>query len=122
MAGRRTDDDDDDASALSHNPFRALESIRDALPAGEPAKKASRRRTPQVVLRLERKGPNGEEVTIVDGLELKEKTLESRLIDMKEELGCAGVVIDGRISLRGDWRERVRAILAARGVSKISVT
>jgi translation initiation factor 1 len=70
---------------------------------------------------MERKGRGGKEVTIVDKLGLRAVELEAWCKDLKHALGCGGSVDGETIVLQGDLRPRLPAVLAARGVSKVTV-
>lgn len=105
-----------------NNPFAGLKDALGPLPAGPAAPvEAPPKGPPRAVVRLERKGRGGKEVTLVEQLELRPSELQDWLADFKRKLGCGGVVEGGALVLQGDSRERVRALLAARGVRKISV-
>ena len=122
MTGRRDDEEDDEALApLSHNPFGRLEAIRDQLPAGEQAKKKVAKPPARAVIRLERKGHGGKEVTVVSHMELSPKDLEKWLKSLKSELGCGGAIDEGMIYLQGDQRERLPAVLTKRHVGKVTI-
>jgi translation initiation factor 1 len=75
----------------------------------------------KAVVRLQRKGFGGKEVTVIEQLDLKPKDLEAWLKLLKQALGCGGVLDSGNLILQGDHRERIRAWLEGRGVKKISV-
>ena len=75
----------------------------------------------RAVLRLEKKGRGGKEVTVVEQLELPPVELERWLKDVKQALGTGGSVEGGRLVLQGDHRERLRLLLLARGVRRVSV-
>ena len=122
-----------------HNPFAALGSLRQTLatppaakndaasapeppaapaaPGGETT--AVTGKIPRAVIRMERAGRGGKEVTVVDHLEVSDKA--EWLKALKSALGCGGVVEDGRIVLQGDHRKRLPALLTARGVRKVTV-
>lgn len=100
-----------------NNPFGALADLKQALPSKPaPAKALGPERA---VVRLERKGRGGKEVTVVDKLELKPDVLGEWLKALKQALGCGGAVEDGTLVLQGDQRERLPALLEARGVRKV---
>jgi translation initiation factor 1 len=114
-------------------------------PASEPASKSSpatQRRTPadkaasaQVVLgaadakgpawavvRLERKGRGGKEATLVEKLGLTPAELATWCKDLKQALGCGGVVEGDTLVLQGDLRSRLPTALTKRGVRKVTVS
>jgi translation initiation factor 1 len=117
-----------------HNPFASLGALRQTLPGGDapPSEPAPPTRQPtappapagktipRAVVRLERTGRGGKEVTVIDHLEVKNR--DEWLKALKSALGCGGVVEEDRLVLQGDHRERLRTILAARGVKKITVS
>lgn len=108
------------------HPFASLEALRGSLPDGPavaaPAAAAPAARAPaRAVVRMERKGRGGKEVTVVDKLALRPAELEAWCRDLKHALGCGGSVDGELIVLQGDLRARLPAVLAARGVGKVSV-
>ena len=109
------------------NPFASLEALRSSLPSGpSPAATAPLARARpsgpvRAVVRMERKGRGGKEVTIVDKLGLGAAELEIWCRDLKHALGCGGSVDGEAIVLQGDLRSRLPAVLAARGVGKVTV-
>ena len=111
-----------------HNPFGALGAIRDTLPeraapaAPAPINAATRPTGPaRAVVRMERSGRGGKEVTVVDHLGLSPKDRDVWLKALKGALGCGGVIEDDRLVLQGDHRKRLPALLEARGVRKVTV-
>jgi translation initiation factor 1 len=76
---------------------------------------------PRAVVRIERTGRGGKEVTVVERLGLPPIEREQWLKALKATLGCGGVVEGDALVLQGDHRERLRTILAARGVKKVTV-
>ncbi len=70
---------------------------------------------------MERKGRGGKEVTVVEKLALKAPDLEQWCKDLKQALGCGGAVDGETIVLQGDLRARIGAVLAAKGVAKITI-
>src|SRR5215475_259450 len=110
----------------SAGPFARLEALRGSLPAGpvqpaSPAPDARPQGPARAVVRMERKGRGGKEVTVVDKLGLGPAALEAWCRDLKQALGCGGSVDDELIVLQGDLRARVAAVLTARGVGKVTV-
>ncbi len=112
--------------ATKKDPFAALEALRSSLPVGKPVSKPL---TPAVVpkppsravVRMERKGRGGKEVTVVDKLGLRPAELEAWCKDLKQALGCGGAVDGELIVLQGDLRPRVPAVLTAKGVGKVTI-
>jgi translation initiation factor 1 len=112
-----------------HNPFGALAHLRgDAPPAEDtssepaPAPAPARGQTiARAVIRMERSGRGGKEVTVVEHLALPAGELEKWLRALKSSLGCGGTVEGDAIVLQGDHRKRLPALLTARGVRKITV-
>jgi len=105
------------------NPFEKLKDLYRDLPPG-PAPKASKPKPKgpaRAVVRMERKGRGGKEVTVVEQLELKPAELEAWLKALKQSLGCGGAVEEGALVVQGDHRPRVKAWLEGRGVKKVSV-
>src|SRR5947209_18773254 len=85
-----------------NNPFGVLGGKRTPDAPKPPAK---------AVVRMERKGRGGKEVTVVEQLELKPKELEEWLKALKNALGCGGVVEGQNLVLQGDQRKRLPSIL-----------
>ncbi len=111
---------------VKKSPFEALEALRSSLPAGvrnqprEPDHKAPKPPA-RAVVRMERKGRGGKEVTVVDKLGLRAHELEAWCRDLKQALGCGGAVDGELIVLQGDLRTRVAAVLTARGILKVTL-
>lgn len=82
------------------SPFARLAALRSSLPAGpagpdQPASPAADARPggpARAVVRMERKGRGGKEVTVVDKLGLGPAALEAWCRDLKQALGCGGSV------------------------------
>ena len=114
-----------------HNPFGVLGKLRDSLPeppAAPPPPKAPDQQPPGIktypraVVRMERSGRGGKEVTVVEHLEIPPKDRETWVKALKSALGCGGQVEGDTLVLQGDHRKRLPAILTARGVRKITVS
>ncbi len=107
-----------------HNPFGALKQRLGQLPPAtrplttSPGRASAPKRA---VIRLERKGRNGKEVTLVEQLGLGEEAMVSWLGELKRSLGCGGTVEGAALLFQGDQRERLEKALRARGVERISV-
>jgi translation initiation factor 1 len=106
------------------SPFAALEKLRGSLPEGKPPPEKTEKKPAgpaRAVVRMERKGRGGKEVTVVEKLGLKEAELEAWCKALKQALGCGGSVDGDMIVLQGDLRTRVPAVLEARGVARVTV-
>lgn len=66
-------------------------------------------------LRIEKSGRNGKTVTVVDGLPKNAEFLARLLSDLKRACGAGGSAAESALEIQGDQRERVRALLVARG-------
>lgn len=108
------------------DPFAELEKLRASLPVGPtpttaPAAQPVRKGPARAVVRMERKGRGGKEVTVIEKLGLNERELADWCRALKAALGCGGAVDGDTIVLQGDLRQRAPAILTARGVGKVTV-
>ena len=106
-----------------HNPFGALRDKLGELPQGPAPRQERQEPAPRgparAVVRMERKGRGGKEVTVVEQLGLKAKELDVWLKALKGALGCGGAVEGDTLVLQGDQRKRLPAILESRGVRKV---
>ena len=109
------------AKDSKQSPFAALEQLRDQLPKGPAAPTPAPKGPARAVVRIERKGRRGKEVTIVEKLALKPVELEAWCKALKQALGCGGAVEEDAIVLQGGLRDRIAAVLEKRGVQKITV-
>jgi translation initiation factor 1 len=127
MSKKKHEDQVREAQGQAGSPFAALAGLRDALPPGpapapaatEPPRAASG--PARAVVRIERKGRGGKEVTRVEKLGLDEDGLARWCSELKKALGCGGAVEGDAIALHGDLRSRVEALLVARGVRKVTM-
>ena len=124
--GKKKDEAPAPAPAPFNNPFGALKSKLGELPsqpAPEPsAASAKEPKGPaRAVVRYERKGHGGKEVTLVEQLELSLVQRQTWLKELKQSLGCGGTLEGDTLVLQGDQRERLPRLLEKRGVRKISV-
>ena len=103
-------------------PFAELAKLRDQLPPGPAPKQPEAPRGPaRAVVRLERKQRRGKEVTVIEKLALPPRELETWCRELKQALGCGGVVEGDAIVLQGNLKQRLPAVLEARGVAKVTV-
>lgn len=106
-----------------NNPFGNLKSTLGELPAGPPPRAAAVHKGPaRAVVRYERKGRGGKEVTVVEQLGLPLDDLIDWLKALKTALGCGGSIEGNALVLQGDQRERVPDLLQARGVRTVKVS
>lgn len=70
---------------------------------------------PVAKLRMEKAGRGGKTVTVVFGLPNNLTFLKELSADLKRACGAGGTVTGDGVELQGDLRERVRALLLARG-------
>lgn len=107
-----------------NNPFGALSGLKESLPTGPAKEERAREKSKppaRCVIRLERAGRKGKEVTVLDHLELPVDQREVWLGEMKAALGCGGVVEGVTLVLQGDQRERAEAWLKKKGVRQVVV-
>jgi translation initiation factor 1 len=114
-----------------HNPFEALARLGHTPADGvEKTEKPDPKTThperavpsvPRAVVRLERSGRKGKEVTVVDHLELTTAERDKWLQSLKSALGCGGTIEGESLVLQGDHRKRLPALLSKRGVKKVTV-
>ena len=112
-----------------HNPFGALAHLRPDPKPDPPKETASPKPStepravtvPRAVVRMERKGRGGKDVTILEQINLNPTLRQRWLKELKAALGCGGVIEGDSIVLQGDHRKRLPDLLAKMGVRKISV-
>ena len=71
------------------------------------------------MVRFERKGRGGKEVTVIEQLALRPRDLEDLVKNLKKSLGCGGMVDENTLVLQGDQCERVVTWLTSYGVAKV---
>ena len=102
--------------------FEKLSALREGLPPGKSKAEVEARKPPaRAVVRLERKGRGGKEVTVIEHLDLPVMERETWLDALKTGLGCGGVLEGDALVLQGDQRERAKKLLEKRGVKKVTV-
>lgn len=111
------------------NPFAALDALRASLPPGSapaPEKISPAKPAPKLparaVVRLEKKGRRGKDVTVIEKLDLKPAELEIWCRELKQAMGCGGTVEEDAIVLQGDLRSRLAAALTEKGIPKVIVS
>jgi translation initiation factor 1 len=109
-----------------HSPFAGLAErlgmpAAPAPPPAAPTAAAPPRGPARAVVRLERKGRGGKEATVVEKLDLRPAERERWLKELKQALGCGGALEGDDLVLQGDLRPRVKALLEARGVRKVTL-
>ena len=121
--GKRHDEPAKEPAVPFNSPFARLAAQRESLPQASALpearpKAAAPPKVPSkpVVVRYERKGHGGKEMTRLERLELGSADLAKWLKDAKQALGCGGVVEGNDILLQGDQRERAAAWLAKRNI------
>ncbi len=67
------------------------------------------------VLRLEQKGRGGKTVTVVTRLPRHAAFLAGLAAELKRACGTGGTATEDSVEVQGDHREKLRALLAARG-------
>lgn len=110
-----------------HSPFAGLKDKLGELPRGPEPRHPERKPEPpkgpaRAVVRMERKGRRGKEVTVVEQLALPDSALHEWLKALKGALGCGGTVEGDALVLQGNHRDRVRALLEERGVRRVTVS
>lgn len=66
-------------------------------------------------LRMEKAGRGGKTVTVVDGLPRNAAFLKDLCQELKRACGAGGAVVEGRVEIQGDLRDRVRELLLKKG-------
>ncbi|MDQ6951078.1 MAG: translation initiation factor [Mariprofundales bacterium] len=70
-----------------------------------------------VLVRREKKGRGGKEVTVVLGINAKVHDLKALSRQIKSTLGTGGAVKNGTIEIQGNHCEQVITLLADRGIA-----
>ncbi|MFT3694820.1 MAG: translation initiation factor [Kofleriaceae bacterium] len=103
--------------------FGSLGELRDGLPPGPtPAPKPEPKGPARAVVRMERKQRGGKEVTVIEKLGLKSSELETWCKQLKQTLGCGGMVEGDTIVLQGDFRQRLTEPLTKLGVRSVTIS
>lgn len=104
-----------------NNPFAQLEGLKSSLPEGPKLAKGERPGPAKAVVRMERVGRGGKEVTVIEQLDLEVEARSEWLKALKNTLGCGGTIEGTALVLQGDHRERLPKILTKKGVRKVVV-
>jgi translation initiation factor 1 len=118
---------------MKNNPFEGLRATlglppKDSGTSEPPDSGTSEPRdlgTPEprrAIVRYERSGRGGKEVTVVEQLGLSQADLSAWLKSFKASLGCGGAVEGDTLVLQGDHRKRLPALLTERGARKVTVS
>jgi len=122
-----------DGKTPFHNPFAALRDLTGVPKPSDPEPAAPQRSPeppplprgvkpiPRAVVRIQRTGRGGKEVTVVEHLGLGEADRQKWVKELKSALGCGGSVEGDALVLQGDQRERLPPLLQKRGVRKVTV-
>jgi translation initiation factor 1 len=96
---------------------RLVYSTGEALPSAptDTAERAARTGRAGIRIRLDRRASD-RVVTVVTGLRGPEAAVAALMRELKAACGAGGTVKEGAIELQGDHRERVEALLDARGL------
>lgn len=65
----------------------------------------------KVIIMHDRKARRGKSVTVVKGIQLPQKEMQSLLKQLKAKLGTGGAVKDGSIEIQGEHCDKVMAVL-----------
>jgi translation initiation factor 1 len=104
-----------------NNPFGALQGMKESLPKAEEKPAPAPKGPAKAVVRMERVGRGGKEVTVIEQLDLPVKERDVWLKALKGSLGCGGTIEGTALVLQGDQRERVPKLLEKRGVKRVIV-
>jgi translation initiation factor 1 len=69
---------------------------------------------PTAKLRLENRA-SGRHVTVIDGLPDNRAFLDALCRELKKACGAGGAVVESKIEIQGDQRERLRELLGQKG-------
>jgi len=84
-------------------------------PAEESVKLTSALSQQKVIVRLDRKQRGGKSVTVIEGLQLRMKDMESLLKRLKAGLGTGGTIKDSSLEIQGDHCNAVITALTNMG-------
>jgi len=84
-------------------------------PAEKAPKEGSRPALQKVTVRLDRKARGGKSVTVIDGLSMAQKDMETLLRQLKAGLGTGGTLRDACLEIQGDHRDALMLMLQKMG-------
>jgi translation initiation factor 1 len=103
------------------SPFAGLAERLGMKPEPAPPEERRLEAPARAVVRIERAGRGGRTVTVVERLALPPDALARFSQELRRELSCGGGLEGDAVVLQGDQRERVAALLARRGVTRVTV-
>ena len=69
----------------------------------------------RLVVRIDRRQRAGKQVTLVEGFRGRDEDLAARARTLKTKCGVGGAAKDGEITIQGDLRDKVTALLQGMG-------
>ena len=69
----------------------------------------------KVIIRLDRKARRGKSVTVVEGIQLPQKEMQSLLKQLKAKLGTGGAIKEGAIEIQGEHCDKIMTGLEKMG-------
>ena len=69
----------------------------------------------RLIVGIDRRNRGGKQVTLISGFVGKEEDLKELARVLKTRLGVGGGAKDGEITVQGDWRDKVVALLQGMG-------
>ncbi|MCI1640158.1 MAG: translation initiation factor [Bacteroidales bacterium] len=88
--------------------FQYAQKLTDAVETPEPGKQ-------RLTVSLDKRNRGGKKVTLVSGFSGKKEDLDILGRTLKVKCGVGGTVKDGEITIQGDFRDKVTAILQEMG-------
>jgi translation initiation factor 1 len=107
---------------LTSNPFASLAPETPTPAADDEPPPPSADLPTRAIVRYERKGRGGKEVSVLELRGVAPAALEIWLSELKAQLGCGGFVEERHLVLAGDQRQRLAGLLEKKGVAKITVS
>lgn len=103
----------DEKSKLVYSTDRAIPLKKK--PVENPLQASMRPVQQKVTVRLERKSRYGKSVTVIDGLQMRQRERESLLKQLKTKLGTGGTIKDTSLEIQGDYRDTLMVELGKMG-------